>query len=118
MSVNVTGTTGCTRSATSNASWITVTAGASGTGTGTVSLSVTANTAGTSRTGTVTVGVGVGVGSVGVVVAGATSCSVRSALRRPPVTVRPARDGMGSVLASRISFTRAADRKLLALQTR
>jgi hypothetical protein len=56
VSVNVTGTTGCTRSATSNASWITVTAGASGTGTGTVSLSVTANTAGTSRTGTVTVG--------------------------------------------------------------
>lgn len=54
VSVTVTGTTGCARTATSNASWITVTAGVTGTGSGTVGLSVAANTAGTARTGTVT----------------------------------------------------------------
>jgi len=56
VSTIVTGTVGCSRTATSNASWITVTAGASGSGTGTVSTSVAANTAGSPRTGTVTIG--------------------------------------------------------------
>ncbi|HEV2915112.1 MAG TPA: BACON domain-containing carbohydrate-binding protein [Pyrinomonadaceae bacterium] len=54
-SVAVTATTGCQWSATSNATWITITAGASGTGNGTVSYSVAANTATTSRTGTITI---------------------------------------------------------------
>ena len=55
LSVGVTGTAGCAFSATSNASWITVTSGGDGTGSGTVALSVAANPAGTARTGTVTV---------------------------------------------------------------
>lgn len=45
---------GCAWTATSDATWITVTAGGSGTGNGTVTFSVTANT-GAARTGTVTV---------------------------------------------------------------
>lgn len=43
-SVSVTAGTGCAWSATSNASWITITSGASGTGNGTVGYSVAANT--------------------------------------------------------------------------
>jgi len=56
VTVTVTGTTGCARTATSNASWITVTAGGSSTGSGTVSLGVAANVLITPRTGTVTIG--------------------------------------------------------------
>src|SRR5271157_4367271 len=54
--VAVTAGTGCAWTATSNASWISVTAGASGTGNGAVSYSVAANTATSSRTGTLTIG--------------------------------------------------------------
>ncbi|HKP71801.1 MAG TPA: M36 family metallopeptidase, partial [Pyrinomonadaceae bacterium] len=54
-SVSVTAGTGCTWSAVSNASFITITAGASGSGNGTVSYSVASNTATTSRTGTLTI---------------------------------------------------------------
>jgi hypothetical protein len=46
---------GCTWTATSNASWITVTGGASGNGNGTVSYMVAANTATTARMATVTI---------------------------------------------------------------
>ncbi len=53
-SVNVTANPGCAWTATSNASWITISSGASGNGNGTVSLSVAANT-GAARTSTVTV---------------------------------------------------------------
>ncbi|MDQ3748130.1 MAG: hypothetical protein M3367_03805, partial [Acidobacteriota bacterium] len=53
-SVNVSAGVGCTWSAVSNASWITVTAGGSGTGNGTVAFSVAANM-GSSRTGTITI---------------------------------------------------------------
>ncbi|MBK5295892.1 MAG: BACON domain-containing protein, partial [Vicinamibacteria bacterium] len=56
VSVTMTGTTGCARTATSNASWITVTSGATGTGSGIVSLDVAAYTATAARFGTVTVG--------------------------------------------------------------
>jgi hypothetical protein len=52
--VNVTSTGSCGWTATSNASWITVTSGASGTGNGTVGFSVAANT-GAQRNGTVTI---------------------------------------------------------------
>src|SRR5262249_60727725 len=45
----------CTWSATSNATWITVTSGASGTGNGSVGYSVAANTGTTSRTGSMTI---------------------------------------------------------------
>lgn len=120
VSVNVTGTTGCTRSATSNASWITVTAGASGTGTGTVSLSVTANTAGTSRTGTVTVGgqtftvnqaavtcgafslssasqtVGASGGAVSVNVTGTTGCPRSATSNASWITVAAGASGTGT----------------------
>jgi hypothetical protein len=54
-SVAVTAGAGCTWSAVSNATFITVTAGSSGSGNGTVSYSVAANTATTSRTGTITI---------------------------------------------------------------
>jgi hypothetical protein len=54
-SVSVTTQTGCSWDATSNASWITITAGSSGTGNGTVSYSVEANT-GVVRNGTMTIG--------------------------------------------------------------
>ncbi|MCM3879033.1 MAG: hypothetical protein ND807_02895 [Vicinamibacterales bacterium] len=53
--VGVTTTSGCSWSASSNASWITITGGSSGTDSGTVSYSVAANTAGIPRTGTLTV---------------------------------------------------------------
>jgi hypothetical protein len=43
----------CSWSATSNASWITVTSGGSGSGWGTIYYSVAANTSGSSRTGTI-----------------------------------------------------------------
>jgi hypothetical protein len=52
-SVAVTAPTGCAWTASSNASWITVTAGSSGNGT--VNYSVAANTATASRTGTLTI---------------------------------------------------------------
>lgn len=55
LSVTVTAPSGCSRPATSNATWITVTAGATGSGNGTVTLNVAANT-GAARTGTVTIG--------------------------------------------------------------
>ena len=53
--LTVTAGTGCAWTATSNATWITITAGASGTGNGTVGYSVAAN-GGAARTGTLTVG--------------------------------------------------------------
>jgi Zn-dependent metalloprotease len=53
--VSVTATAGCSWSAISNATFITITGGASGTGNGTVAYSVAANTATTSRTGTLTI---------------------------------------------------------------
>ncbi len=52
--VAITTQTGCTYTAISNASWITVTAGAAGTGSGTVTFTVAANT-GIARTGTITI---------------------------------------------------------------
>jgi hypothetical protein len=54
-SVNVTAGAGCSWTAASNSSFITVTGGASGTGSGTVSYSVAANPNTTSRTGTMTI---------------------------------------------------------------
>ena len=54
-SVNVTTSAGCAWTATSNASWISITSGASGTGNGMVNYSVAANTGTTSRTGTLTI---------------------------------------------------------------
>jgi len=51
--INVTTTAGCSRTGTSNMSWITVTSG--GTGSGTVSYSVASNS-GESRTGIITIG--------------------------------------------------------------
>ena len=46
----------CPWNATSNVSWITITAGSSGTGNGTVGYSISANIAGSTRTGTMTIG--------------------------------------------------------------
>ena len=51
----VTTQSGCTWSAASNASWISIASGSSGTGNGSVGISVASNTALTSRTGTLTI---------------------------------------------------------------
>jgi hypothetical protein len=53
-SVAVTAGSGCAWTATSNASWLTITSGASGTGNGTVAFTIAANT-GSARSGTLTV---------------------------------------------------------------
>jgi|GEM_PF-4569285 len=54
-SVTVSTATGCTWTAVSNESWITVTSGSNGTGNGTFNFSVQANS-GVARTGTITIG--------------------------------------------------------------
>lgn len=54
VAVTVTSGSGCTWTASSGASWITISSGASGTGSGTVAYSVAAN-AGVARTGTMTI---------------------------------------------------------------
>jgi hypothetical protein len=54
-SVGVTASAGCSWTAVSGASWITITGGASGSGNGTVSYSVAANTTTSSRSGTMTI---------------------------------------------------------------
>lgn len=54
-SVTVTAGAGCTWSAVSNATFITITSGASGSGNGTVNYSVAANGGSSSRTGTMTI---------------------------------------------------------------
>jgi len=54
-SVTVTAPTGCTWTAASTASWITITSGASGSGNGTVSYSVAANSSANPLTGTLTI---------------------------------------------------------------
>jgi len=54
--VSVSALPGCSWSAQSNASWLTITAAGSGNGIGTVSYSVAANTTSSSRTGTITIG--------------------------------------------------------------
>jgi len=53
--VAVTTASGCSWSASSNASWITITSGSSGTGNGTVGYTVAANSTGSQRTGSVTI---------------------------------------------------------------
>lgn len=53
--VSVTTQAGCTWTAVSNATWITISSGSSGTGNGTVNFSVTANATGSDRTGTLTI---------------------------------------------------------------
>ena len=54
--VGVTSQTGCSWTASSGASWITVTSGASGSGNGQVGYGVTANSGTSSRTGAITIG--------------------------------------------------------------
>jgi len=54
-SVTVTAASGCTWTAASNASWITITSGSSGSGNGTVNYTVAANSSAGSRTGTLTI---------------------------------------------------------------
>ena len=53
--VTVSDFTGCTWTATSGASWITISSGASGSGNGTTQVNVAANTTTSSRTGTLSV---------------------------------------------------------------
>ena len=53
--VSVTTQSGCTWTAMSNASWITITSGSGGTGNGTVSFTVAPNTTGNERNGTLTI---------------------------------------------------------------
>jgi hypothetical protein len=54
--VAVTGTSGCSRTATSDASWLTITSGSSGTGSGSVGFSVASFSGTGSRIGTLTIG--------------------------------------------------------------
>src|SRR5262249_3676573 len=54
-SIAVTAAAGCSWTAASNASWITITSGSSGSGNGTVGYSVATNASSSSRTGTMTV---------------------------------------------------------------
>jgi hypothetical protein len=54
--ISVTSNAGCSWTATSSVSWITITGGASGSGNGSVGFTVAANTGQTQRTGVVTVG--------------------------------------------------------------
>jgi len=54
-SVNVTAGSGCSWTAVSNASWITITSNSSGSGNGTVNYSVAANSSSKSQTGTMTI---------------------------------------------------------------
>jgi hypothetical protein len=120
VSVSVSGTSGCARTASSNAAWITVTSGASGTGSGTVALSVAANTAGTSRTGTVTIAgwtftvtqsaascgaftlsptstsVAAGGGSVSASVSGTSGCARTASSNAAWITVTSGASGTGS----------------------
>ncbi|MGP8196555.1 MAG: BACON domain-containing protein, partial [Syntrophobacteraceae bacterium] len=53
--VGVISISGCSWTAVSNVSWISVVSGASGSGNGTVTYSVAVNNATTSRTGTITI---------------------------------------------------------------
>jgi hypothetical protein len=53
--ISVTSNAGCSWTAVSNVSWITITSGASGSGNGSVGFTVAASTATTQRTGTITV---------------------------------------------------------------
>jgi len=53
--VSVTTQSGCTWTAVSNATWITITSGSSGAGNGTVNFTAAANTTGNNRTGTLTI---------------------------------------------------------------
>jgi hypothetical protein len=54
-SVGVTTQSGCSWTAVSNSSWITITSNSSGTGSGTVNYSVASNTSTSARTGTITI---------------------------------------------------------------
>ena len=51
----VTGGSGCSWTASSNESWVRITAGASGTGNGNVAYTIDANTSAAARTGTLTI---------------------------------------------------------------
>jgi Viral BACON domain len=53
--ISVEATSGCAWTATSNASWLTITSGSSGTGNGTVTYSASANSSSTPRVGTLTI---------------------------------------------------------------
>jgi hypothetical protein len=75
-SVTVTTQTGCTWTAVSNASWITITSGNSGNGSGTVQYAAAANAGGT-RTGTVTIA-----GQTFTVIQGTTSARAQIGLFR------------------------------------
>jgi pseudomonalisin len=71
---------GCSWTAVSNASWITITSGSSGDGNGTVGVAVSANSSGSSRSGTLTVA-----GYTVTVTEAATKPSVRTAQASRPV---------------------------------
>jgi hypothetical protein len=98
-----TGTVGvigpCAWSATSNASWITVTSGASGTGNGTVGFNVVANTGTSQRTGTLTI-------------AGKTFTVTQDGTAPPPTTVQfnaPAFTASEGCAPLTVTVTRAGD---------
>jgi all-beta uncharacterized protein/BACON domain-containing protein len=117
VNVGVQAAAGCSWTATSNATWITITNGASGTGNGTVTLAVAANTGG-ARPGTVTIGgrtftvnqagtcsfaiapqqqsVPAAGASVGVNVTTAAACTWTSVSNAPWITVTQGASGTGN----------------------
>jgi len=112
-SVTVTAPAGCSWTAASNASWLTVTSGSTGTGNGTVSYSAAANASGASRGGALTVAGQ----TFAVTQASASSLSVspgsvafsvlRGAASPPAQTVRLAAPG-GSAIAWTATASTAA----------
>jgi len=87
--VTVSSSAGCSWTAASNDSWLTITSGSSGTGGGSVNYSVAANTLTTSRTGTLTIG-----GQTYTVTPAGVSCSFAIS---PTSQSLPASGGTGTV---------------------
>ncbi len=85
--VSVTAPGGCSWTASSNASWITVSSGSSGSGNGTTAFSVIANSSTSSRTGTLTV-------------AGKTFTVNRSGLSQYTLTLSTSGTGSGTITTS------------------
>jgi uncharacterized protein (TIGR03437 family) len=91
-SVTVTAPSGCTWTATSNASWIAVTSGASGSGNGTVSYTVAASSSANPLTGTLTIA-----GQTFTVTQAGATCSYAIA---PTSASAPAGGTSGSVIVT------------------
>jgi len=98
-SLGVTAGTGCAWTATSSATWITISSGGSGSGNGTVNYTVAANTATTSRTGTLTVA------GQTVTVTQAAACSFTVSPLNPSATAAGGAASIGVTAGSTCNWT-------------